>query len=59
MLNKTELAKEIKVSVITVERYMKKGMPYIKTPTGRVRFEIEKVNSWLKGEVEEVPNERQ
>ena len=50
MLDKKELAKELKVSVITIERYMRKGMPYIKTPTERVRFELEKVIAWLKGE---------
>ena len=50
MLNKKELAEELKISLITVERYMKKGMPYIKTPTSRVRFELEKVNAWMKGE---------
>ena len=50
MLTKKELAKELKVSLITIERYMKKGIPFIKTPTGRVRFEIENVNKWLKGE---------
>lgn len=50
MLDKKGIAKEIKVSLITIERYMKKGMPYIKTPTGRVRFEIEEVKKWLKGE---------
>jgi predicted site-specific integrase-resolvase len=50
MLTKKELATEIKVSLITIERYMKKGMPYFKTPTGRVRFILEDVTKWLKGE---------
>ena len=49
MITKKELAKELKVSVITVDRHMKIGMPYIKTPTGRVLFEIDEVIKWLKG----------
>jgi predicted site-specific integrase-resolvase len=50
MINKIELAKELGVSMITINRHMKLGMPFIKTPTGRVRFELEEVYKWLRGE---------
>jgi len=46
MINKKELAEILKVSVPTVERYMRSGMPYMKLATGSVRFEIEEVKKW-------------
>ena len=49
MLNKKDIAKEMNVSLITIERWMRKGMPYFKTPTGRVRFILEDVDKWLRG----------
>jgi len=49
MITKKELAQQLKISVPTVDRNMAKGMPYIKLPTGAVRFELENVMKWLKG----------
>jgi excisionase family DNA binding protein len=46
MLTKKELSEVLKVSIPTVERYMAKGMPYLKMGNGSVRFEIEKVKEW-------------
>lgn len=46
MLTKKELAEILKVSVPTIDRYMKSGMPYMKLATGKVRFEIEEVKRW-------------
>ncbi len=46
MLTKKELAETLKVSVPSIERYMKAGMPYLKMANGSVRFEIEEVKKW-------------
>jgi excisionase family DNA binding protein len=46
MLTKQELAEILKVTVPTIDRYMKDGMPYMKFATGKVRFEIEEVKKW-------------
>ena len=48
MLNKDEIAKEIGVSKVTIERWMKKGMPHMKAPNGTVRFELESIKEWMK-----------
>ncbi len=50
MITKKELAEEIKVTERTVDRYRSKGMPCIVLPSGTIRFELEKVMRWLKGE---------
>lgn len=49
MLSKKELASELKVSLITIERWMKKGMPRLKAPNGTVRFELDEVKRWMGG----------
>lgn len=49
MFTKQELAEYLKVTIPTIDRYMKKGMPYIKLPTGTVRFDISEVEKWIKG----------
>jgi Phage DNA packaging protein Nu1. len=47
MLTKKELAKELKISIPTVDRQLKMGMPHIKI--GKViRFELNEVVKWLK-----------
>ena len=46
MLTKQELAEILKVTVPTIDRYMKDGMPYMKFATGKVRFELEEVKKW-------------
>ena len=46
MLTKKELASILKVTIPTIDRYMKAGMPYLKMLNGSVRFEIEEVKKW-------------
>lgn len=51
LLTKKDLMKVFnKVSLSTINRWMKKGMPFIKIDkarTGSVRFNAEKVEEWL------------
>jgi len=49
MIKKTELAELIGVKPVTIERWVKKGMPHLKAPNGTIRFEIEKVKEWMNG----------
>lgn len=47
LLTKEELCKMLKISRATLDRWRKKGLPYIKT--GRlVRFDKREVSRWLK-----------
>lgn len=49
MVDKKELAKHFNVSIPTIDRLMKDGMPYYKI--GRlVRFKLEEVENYLKEE---------
>ncbi len=51
MLTKKQLAKELSISVPTIDKYMKQGMPYHKLGVKLVRFYLEEVKEWLmKGE---------
>ena len=50
MMTKKELAEYLKVTTMTIDRYMAKGMPFIKLPTGTVRYELDAVMDWVKGE---------
>ena len=47
MLSKKELAQELNVSQMTINRLMAKGLPYIKVGK-QVRFVLEEVIEWLK-----------
>jgi excisionase family DNA binding protein len=47
MLTKKELAAKLKLSIPTIDRLMKKGMPFFKIGKS-VRFDEEIVNEWLK-----------
>jgi excisionase family DNA binding protein len=47
MLTKKELAAKMKLSIPTIDRLMKKGMPFFKIGKS-VRFEEEEVLKWLK-----------
>lgn len=49
MLKKKELASHLKVTTMTIDRHMKNGLPYVKFPNGTVRFELNEVMEWLKG----------
>lgn len=48
MLTKTELAEALKISMMSVNRHMKKGMPYYKVGE-LVRFDLDEVLDWFKG----------
>lgn len=48
MLSKKELSKELSISIPTIDRYMKAGMPYHKIGSKLVRFYLEEVKEWLK-----------
>jgi len=47
MLTKKEIAEYLNVSVPTIDRYMRNGMPHVKLSTGTVRFELDKVKDWI------------
>lgn len=47
MLTKKELAAHLKVTERTVDRYRDQGMPYFKTITGLIRFNLDDVMKWL------------
>lgn len=47
MLTKQEVMEWLKVSLTTIDRLMKQGMPYTKIGKA-VRFEKEDVEKWLK-----------
>lgn len=48
MLTKKELAKELKVSERTIDRWRKQGLPcYAREKF--IRFEMEKVLEWIRG----------
>lgn len=49
MLTRKELAAVLKVHVNTIDRYVKAGMPVVKK-VGAVRFDIDAVMCWLKGD---------
>ena len=49
MLTRKELSVILSVSERTVDRYVKMGMPCIKVSKA-VRFELNEVMKWLKGE---------
>ncbi len=49
MLNKLQLAEKFSVSEMTINRWVKKGMPHLKAPNGTIRFELEKVKEWMGG----------
>lgn len=48
MLTKKQLAIELNLSVPTIDRLMKEGMPYYKIMKS-VRFDIDAVKDWLRG----------
>ena len=50
MLKKTDLAKELNISIASIDRLMAKGMPYLKIGKS-VRFDLEKVINYLEREV--------
>lgn len=46
MITKKELAEHYNVSIATIDRLMKEGLPYTKIGKN-VRFDLEKVKKWL------------
>jgi len=47
MLTKKELAEKLKVSIMTINRHMKTGLPFYKVGKS-VRFDYEEVKKYLK-----------
>lgn len=47
MLTKKQLAEKLKVSVYTIDRLRKKGLPAVKVGSN-IRFDYEDVAKWLK-----------
>jgi hypothetical protein len=48
LLTKAEIARYLRVSTKTVERYMKRGMPYSKPyRNGSVWFRVSEVDGWI------------
>lgn len=45
-VTRKELASMMKVTERTIDLWREKGMPFIKTASGSVRFEKEKVVEW-------------
>lgn len=50
MLTKKELANELNVSLTTIDRMIKRGLPNYKTSNdnGTIRFEYTEVKDWLR-----------
>jgi len=51
MLNKKQIAEHYAVSVPTIDRLMKEGLPYVKVGKN-VRFDLDEVKEWLKNKRE-------
>lgn len=49
MITRKELAKQLNLTERTIDRYREKGMPFHAFPTGTIRFKLEEVMDWLKG----------
>lgn len=49
MLTRKELAQELKVHANTVDNMRKRGMPCYES-NGVVRFDLDEVKEWLKGD---------
>lgn len=47
MLTKKELAEELRISIPTIDRQLKLGMPHVNIGKA-VRFELDEVVKWLK-----------
>ena len=47
MLTKKELADELRISIPTIDRQLKLGMPHVNIGKA-VRFELDEVVKWLK-----------
>ncbi len=51
MKNKKEISEHYAVSIPTIDRLMKDGLPYVKLGKS-VRFDLEKVEQWLQEQKE-------
>jgi excisionase family DNA binding protein len=48
-LKKKEVAERFGISISTINKYMRQGMPYFRIGVKLVRFSEEAVEKWLKG----------
>jgi len=46
-LSPEEAAKHIKVSVVTLYRYMKQGLPFYRLTGGTIRINEDELNLWI------------
>lgn len=47
MLTKKELAEQLKISEISINRYMLQGMPYTRQGKKLLRYDLELCKEWL------------
>ena len=47
LLTRKQLAEKLQVSDMTIHRYVKQGMPYLRVGNKLMRFDFEKVKEWL------------
>jgi excisionase family DNA binding protein len=57
LLNSTQLASALGVSVSTICRWIERGLPVAKTLGGKNRFDLEDVRGWLRAEREDCEEE--
>ena len=52
------LAEKFSVTEATVRKWVRLNrIPFIKLPTGAIRFDPQEIDRWLKGEEDELPND--
>lgn len=49
LVNRKQLAEHFNVSYSTIQKWRKRGIPYIQLPTGKVLYNIDEVEAWLLG----------
>lgn len=47
LLSKKQLSERLQVSVTTIDRWRKQGLPYKRAGVKLVRFDLSEVNEWL------------
>ena len=48
LLTKQELARKWRMSVRSIDRLRKRGLPFIQMGQGRVLFDLDKANAWFR-----------
>ena len=50
LLTRKELAEKLNVNISTINRWQRKGLPYVQLVTSRKLYDFEAVEKWLLGE---------